>query len=221
MLKFIAVVLFVLVPLAVGHHSCLEGKLHKHHPSPEPDTKECKLYANCKVYSYNPTRQLTSWVTIEVMDSGLVKSGPVGSTCQAYMKKVECFYQCSTLSEHWMNPKDKSSILNTPICKSFCDDWFAACQNDMTCTQNWLTDWSWTDAGNFCKRSCIPYHQMYENGSHMCETMWGDSFKVSKSTCRCIQMTKRDEAVLEYILGSGPNEEQSCQQKVKEMGLLK
>ena len=52
----------------------------------------------------------------------------------------EAFYSCdpyiATLD------KDNNGISDrAPICQSFCDDWYSACYNDVSCVRDWYNDW--------------------------------------------------------------------------------
>ncbi len=50
---------------------------------------------------------------------------------------------------HWQNIYP-SSLANLPVCREFCDAWFEACADDMTCVKNWITDWNNVDGQNLC-----------------------------------------------------------------------
>ncbi|MGH0174664.1 UNVERIFIED_CONTAM: hypothetical protein FKN15_068627 [Acipenser sinensis] len=77
---------------------------------------------------------------------------------------------------------------------------FESCKDDLTCARNWLTDFDWNYDGNHCRNSCVPYSQMYKNGRDLCQSMWGQSFTVSESPCRCLRLDGRDEVVMKYLL---------------------
>lgn len=64
--------------------------------------------------------------------------------------------------------------------------------------------------------------QMYANGTDMCQNMWGESFKVSESSCLCLQMNKKDMMAVKYLLSESSeesssissSEEHACQKKL-------
>lgn len=64
--------------------------------------------------------------------------------------------------------------------------------------------------------------QMYANGTDMCQNMWGESFKVSESSCLCLQMNKKDTMAVKHLLSESSeesssissSEEQACQKKL-------
>ena len=37
-----------------------------------------------------------------------------------------------------------------PICSGYCNDWFDACKDDMTCVQNWLSGFNYSTNVNTC-----------------------------------------------------------------------
>lgn len=40
-----------------------------------------------------------------------------------------------------------------PICSKYCDDWFEACKDDMTCAQDWLNGFNFTSNVYSCPTS--------------------------------------------------------------------
>ncbi|KAG9350990.1 hypothetical protein JZ751_024879, partial [Albula glossodonta] len=120
--------------------------------------------------------------------------------CEDYMIKVECFYQCSPHAVHWMNPNYPAGFLHVPICESFCDSWFDACKDDLTCAKNWLNDFKWDSDGNHCQQDCVPFSEMYANGTDLCQSMWGSSFMPSSSEGRCLEMDNQENTVVSQIL---------------------
>lgn len=74
--------------------------------------------------------------------------------------------------------------------------------------------------------------QVYANGTDMCQSMWGESFKVSESSCLCLQMNKKDSIALKYLpsesseessssSSSSSSEEHACQKKLLKFEKLK
>ncbi|XP_054066753.1 riboflavin-binding protein-like [Rissa tridactyla] len=91
-------------------------------------------------------------------------------------------------------------------------------------------DWEWDESGeNHCKNKCIPYSEMYANGTDMCQNMWGESFKVSESSCLCLQMNKKDMMAMKYLPSESSeesssissSEEHACQKKLLKFEKLK
>ena len=47
-----------------------------------------------------------------------------------------------------------SALANLPLCSDYCDRWYEACKNEMTCAVNWITDWEYEDDGtNQCNEN--------------------------------------------------------------------
>ncbi|NWH71278.1 RBP protein, partial [Piaya cayana] len=209
MLKFAVTLFAVITSSACKKYGCLEGDTHKPKPSPEPELRACTLYSQSSCCNADFTEQLAHSPVIKVKNSYWNRCGQLSESCEDFMKKIECFYRCSPHAARWIQPNHTAAIRSVPLCQSFCDDWYEACKDDSICVRNWLTDWEWDENGeNHCKDECIPYSKMYANGTDMCRNMWGDSFKVSKSSCRCLQMNEKDKVAIKYLL-SGSSEESS------------
>ncbi|XP_063795570.1 riboflavin-binding protein-like [Pseudophryne corroboree] len=209
-------IILALIFLSAGscELSCLHGTHHKGAPSPEPGMQECVLYSTSSCCHANFTEKITPSPIIKVDNYYWNRCGNLSKTCEDYMKKIECFYQCSPIAGHWVHPNISLAIQNVPLCQSFCDNWFEACRSDLTCVHNFLSDWTIDESGNHCKNECIPYDKMYVNGTDLCESAWGTSFVVSHSSCRCLDMTQTDGNVVKFILenelSAESREEQAC-----------
>ncbi|XP_006265571.1 riboflavin-binding protein [Alligator mississippiensis] len=224
MLKFAAALfLAILATSTCKEFSCLEGDTHKEKPSPEPDMHECTLYSKSSCCDADFTAQLDHSPVIKVNNSYWNRCGNLSKSCEDYTKKIECFYRCSPYAAHWINPNYTAAIEFVPLCQNFCDDWYEACKEDLTCVRNWLTDWEWDDNGvNHCKSDCSPYSEVFANGTELCQTLWGHSFKVSESSCLCLQMNEKDDVAIKYILSESSeesssvssSEERACRKKV-------
>ncbi|KAM3914201.1 riboflavin-binding protein-like [Leptodactylus fuscus] len=189
------------------HHKCLQGANHKVAPGPELNMRECSLYSDASCCYSNLTETLSASPLIQMDNYYWNRCGNLSKTCEDYTKQMECFYHCSPLAAHWIHPNISAAILGVPLCRSFCDGWFAACRSDLVCVRNFITDWIIDEDGNHCRNDCIPYEQMYGNGTDLCQAAWGSSFVVSDSPCRCLDMTQTDRNVAKYILESEVSEE--------------
>ncbi|XP_040263296.1 riboflavin-binding protein-like isoform X1 [Bufo bufo] len=203
----ILVALSFLSAVLCHHGGCLHGKYHKVAPGPEPNMQECQLYSKSACCPANFTEKLSASPLIQVDNHYWNRCGNLSKMCEAYMKKVECFYQCSPDTHHWMNPNISSAMQGVPLCQSFCDGWFEACRSDRVCVRNFLTDWRVDETGNHCRNDCIPYDQMYMNSTDLCQNIAGGSFVVSASPCQCLDMTPTDQKVIKYILKNTHSEE--------------
>ncbi|NXN85127.1 RBP protein, partial [Bombycilla garrulus] len=233
MLRFVITLLAVLTSSTCQKYGCLEGDTQKLKPSPEPSMQECTLYSKSSCCYADFTEQLAHSPVIKVSNSYWNRCGQLSKSCEDFTKKIECFYRCSPHAARWTHPNDTAAIRSVPLCQSFCDDWYEACKDDSICVRNWLTDWEWDEDGeNHCKNKCIPYRETYTNGTDMCQSMWGKSFKVSKSSCLCLQMNKKDSIAIKYLLSesseessssssSSSSEERACRKKLLKFEKLK
>ncbi|XP_023650467.1 riboflavin-binding protein-like isoform X2 [Paramormyrops kingsleyae] len=197
--------------------SCLGGAHHKNAPGPERNMRECFTYSNSSCCHANFTEKLVSPVT-KVDNTSWITCGNLSDRCEAFMKKIECFYQCSPHAAHWVNKDYPAGFLNVPVCVSFCDGWLEACKDDLTCAKNWLTDFKLDIDGNHCQHDCVPFSKMYSNGTDLCNSMWGPSFTASSSNCACLQMDAQDSVAVPHMLhsdskssSSAASQEKACQ----------
>lgn len=51
-----------------------------------------------------------------------------------------CLGVCLKADESWR----KERILDVPLCKEDCHEWWEDCKNDFTCKTNWHKGWDWT-----------------------------------------------------------------------------
>lgn len=63
-------------------------------------------------------------------------------------------YRCSPHVAHWAIDFP-SALAGLPVCSNFCDEWFDACANDMTCATNWILDWTFVDDINQCRDNAV------------------------------------------------------------------
>ncbi|XP_069783442.1 riboflavin-binding protein-like [Narcine bancroftii] len=172
---------------------CQATENHKAFPSPEPELYDCPLYSKnacCSVDSSNKmttSPEIASWNTC----------GLLSETCEQFFKQLSCFYHCSPDAAGWADPSVPDRLLNVPLCRSFCNQWYKACKNDLTCTRSWNIGLKSNTSQTNCTSECIPYSKMYKNGKDLCESADGDSFKVR--SCICLNMDKSDERVMKTL----------------------
>uniref|UniRef100_A0A2K5QH49 Folate receptor-like domain-containing protein n=1 Tax=Cebus imitator TaxID=2715852 RepID=A0A2K5QH49_CEBIM len=99
-----------------------------------------------------------------------------------------CLYECSpNLDWH------KERVLDVPLCKEDCEQWWKDCGTSYTCKSNWHKGWNWTSGSNKCpvEAACLPFHFYFPTPTALCNEIWSHSFKVSnyrRGSGRCIQM---------------------------------
>ena len=187
------VLIFASLHVTFGAHEvegvCLTEKRHKTKPSQEDDSyKGCLVFKNSSCCTSEFANQLALPVVKGIGNFSWTLCGRnLSQKCQEYMVGVECFYSCSPYVGLWADPKVKQSFNNAPVCSGYCNDWYDACKDDLTCAKNWVRDFNYTsDNHNVCKRNCITFKEMYRNGKELCETMWDDSFKYTEDQDRCL-----------------------------------
>ena len=67
------------------------------------------------------------------------------------MKNEECFWSCEPNLIKWH--VEGGAVQSVPICASYCDKWFDACKNDMTCAQDWLSGFNTSSSAYTCPKA--------------------------------------------------------------------
>ena len=107
-----------------------------------------------------------------------------------HSQNEECFYQCEPMLGYFQIGMT-GHIQNVPVCADYCDAWFEACKDDLTCVENWLHDFAKdVNGANICpvNSSCITYEEMYGSGEGLCNKMWGEAFYYSNDIDNCTVM---------------------------------
>lgn len=170
---------------------CLSGGKHKDSPSAEESMVACQAYKNDSCCTSDFTKQLAT-SPVEKIDnfSWTQCNKNLSRRCESFMISVECFYRCSANAIYWKNPDYQSALLKAPICASFCDGWFEACKDDLTCAKNWISGFNMTtDGSNTCKQPCKSFSDYYVSGKDLCESMWGRSFIYKETECLQLNFT--------------------------------
>ena len=90
-----------------------------------------------------------------------------------------------------IEPGSQGYIAGVPVCADYCDRWFTACQNDLTCVEDWLADFHFDEHGyNSCPENsnCITFAEMYGDAEGLCNRMWGTAFHYSTDSENCTVM---------------------------------
>ncbi|XP_007905340.1 riboflavin-binding protein [Callorhinchus milii] len=178
--------------------SCLAGRQHKGTPGPEADLHECPLYSDnacCRAESLKD--DLPNLPGARINDFYWNRCGLFSPKCEQFMKQMACFYLCSPDTALWVHSINPTSLHNVPLCQGFCDQWYSACESDLTCTKDWLTEWKSNTSGSTCSGKCTPFGEVYKDGKDLCESMWGDSIKVR--SCNCLNLNETDKGVIETL----------------------
>jgi len=108
---------------------------------------------------------------------------------------------------HFEIPLGSGYIAGVPVCASYCDRWFEACKDDLTCVEDWLADFSFAANGsNSCpaNSNCTTFKERYGDAEGMCNRMWGSAFVYSTDTSNCTVMKFDSETANPNFLLSFP-----------------
>ena len=81
-----------------------------------------------------------------------------------------------------------------PVCSSYCNNWFEACKDDMTCVDNWLDNFiqAIEEGMNTCPRppneSCMTFGEVYVDGRGLCNRLWKSTYFYSEDEDNCTVM---------------------------------
>ena len=103
----------------------------------------------------------------------------------------ECFYQCEPMLGYFESVPGSGYISGVPVCASYCDSWFEACKDDLTCVEDWLDDFDYAVNGNnSCpvNSTCTTFRGRYGDAKGLCNKMWGSAFVYSTDEQNCTVM---------------------------------
>ncbi|XP_055338689.1 folate receptor beta-like [Paramacrobiotus metropolitanus] len=109
---------------------------------------------------------------------------PLSAKCRSFFVQDLCFYECSPNMGPWIitDPKRRKSrverFLDVPLCQTQCDQWYDACKNDLTCTDNW-SEFEWIDGINKCPgaSTCRLFSEVFGDPKTFCEKVFAGSFR--------------------------------------------
>ena len=85
------------------------------------------------------------------------------------------------------------NVQSVPVCAGYCDSWFEACKDDLTCFDNW--EEAYTNASgmpNHCPEDslsfCRKFSEVFADGKELCNRMWGTSYSYSTDMDNCTVM---------------------------------
>ena len=120
----------------------------------------------------------------------------MGASCRAYMQAQECSFGCdpSLSATYFAQYNDASNFQPINLCGSYCDAWFEACKNELTCSSNWQTWFIDPAQGYVCNATpvgapmqpCKTIGETFGNGRGLCgvnpkasngtQGMWGTTY---------------------------------------------
>ncbi|XP_072900449.1 folate receptor gamma-like isoform X2 [Hemitrygon akajei] len=115
--------------------------------------------------------------------------------CKRHFIQDSCLYECSPNLGPWIQKVDQSwrkeRILDVPICKTDCEEWWQDCQEDYTCKSNWHKGWDWSSGTNQCPENskCQKFSEVFPTPRDLCEKVWSHSYKYTphdRGSGKCI-----------------------------------
>lgn len=179
---------------------CIDGPFHKSYSSPEDSGYvECLPWKENTCCTANFTRVLKTSQAKKLYNFDWHHCGHtknLSKACERYIKEEECFYSCEPSLIKFLSVE--GNVESVPVCAEYCNSWFDACKDDLTCAKDWATGFNYTGGGYYCKTdsTCQTFEQVYKNGEGLCNAMWGKWFKYETNSKNCMKM---------WFTGSNPN----------------
>ncbi|XP_066271707.1 uncharacterized protein [Branchiostoma lanceolatum] len=168
---------------------CLRTKIHKSTPGPEPGLQVCGEYSSNSCCSEKFDQQLRMSPVEKINQRYLNRCSVLSHRCEQFQLAVECHYYCDPMIYRYAKRGHKYAVQNVPICSSFCDDFFDACRDDLTCVESKLTDWYFMPGRiNNCRpdSQCRTFAEVYGDGRGLCNNIWSDTYVYTEDQDTCI-----------------------------------
>ena len=89
---------------------------------------------------------------------------------------------------------DSGTLVGVPVCAEYCDAWFKACKDDLTCVENWPEEIVFHDVSvdltSSCPQNstCRTYREVYGDGRGLCNKLFGNEYVYSTDRDNCTVM---------------------------------
>ncbi|XP_005368853.1 folate receptor alpha [Microtus ochrogaster] len=176
---------------------CMDAKHHKEKPGPEDNLhNQCSPWKKNSCCTANTSREAHEDISY-LYRFNWDHCGKMPSKCKRHFIQDTCLYECSPNLGPWTQQVDQSwrkeRILDVPLCRDDCQQWWEDCRTSLTCKSNWHKGWNWTSGYNQCPvgASCQPFTFYFPTPATLCEEIWSHSYKLSnysRGSGRCIQM---------------------------------
>ena len=175
-----------------GIKQCITLPLRKDVPSPGPGLKQCSSWSQESCCKVNVSDEIALHGNKNFYNFHFDLCGDPSPECGKFLMDEECFYHCEPYLAEFLDPEHAKQgfVKGIPICARYCDAWFNACKNDLTCARNWLLDFDFSDEmENSCKANytCKTFEELYTDGKDLCESMWGSAF-IYETSENCMVM---------------------------------
>ncbi|XP_058543873.1 folate receptor alpha-like [Neofelis nebulosa] len=176
---------------------CMDAKHHKEKPSPEDELHEqCSPWKKNSCCFANTSREAHKDISY-LYRFNWDHCGQMAPACKQHFIQDTCLYECSPNLGPWIQQVNQSwrkeRILNVPLCKEDCQQWWEDCRTSYTCKSNWHKGWDWSSGHNRCPvgAACHHFHFYFPTPAALCSEIWSRSYKLSnysRGSGRCIQM---------------------------------
>ena len=127
--------------------------------------------------------------------------GTMSKSCKAYLYAEEAFYNCDPFAAQYANTSDPyGTAAGVPLCAGYCEDWFNACADDLTCATSWSGGFPYDPetyaygcaATNYNPENtsqppqCTTFRSRFTGGKDLCNHMWGAAFTYSTDASTCL-----------------------------------
>lgn len=138
---------------------CMDAQHHKSKPGPEG-----QLYGQCVLWKDNACCTANTSIEAHRDQSYLYgfnwdHCGAMAQRCKRHFIQDTCLYECSPNLGPWIDQTDSSwrrqRILNVPLCREDCEQWWEDCRDASTCKVNWHKGWNWSTGTNQCPRGAM------------------------------------------------------------------
>ena len=166
---------------------CIDSKHHKSTPWPEANIIPCTPWKSRACCTANTTAKIKKDGTVSLYNMHWNQCGRIMSpNCRRFFEMDTCMYECSPYMKPWItiDPKSKKTrkerFTNVPMCKKDCDEWFDACKDDYTCSDNWgnYKTWNWTTG--MCKIECKTFKEYFGGPENFCNKIFNYSWKYTE-----------------------------------------
>ena len=168
---------------------CLRSKYHKEKPGKEGSYFHCSPWENHACCTANTTRNIQVDGTVSMYNMKWDQCNQTMSPkCRRFFEMDTCFYECSPNLAPWIvvdkysKKTRRERVVQIPLCASACDEWFDACKDDLTCSNNWGNYSTWNWKTGMCKMECKTFKEYFGGPEKFCNKIFNHSFSYSRGT---------------------------------------
>ena len=114
------------------------------------------------------------------------------------LQDTECFFWCEPMLGYFQT--SSGEVVGVPVCADYCDAWFEACKDDLTCVED-LEELVYHDPSvdftSSCPQNsvCRTYQVVYGDGRGLCNKIFGSDYVYSTDRDNCTVMAFNNSMV--------------------------